>query len=54
MENLKHLDIMDTQIKTLPESMIGMQKLYIYDGRVLENQVPSEYKHLFDYMKHLK
>jgi len=54
LENLKHLDIIDTQIKTLPESMIGMKKLYIYDGRVLENQVPSDYKHLFDYMKHFK
>jgi Leucine-rich repeat (LRR) protein len=54
LENLKHLDIIETQIKILPESMIGMQKLYIYDGGVLENQVPPTYKHLFGYMKHLK
>lgn len=49
MEQLRNLDMIDTKITVLPSSMIEMKKLYIYDGRVLENKVAPEYKHLFDY-----
>lgn len=51
---LEYLSIILNKITTLPESMIGMEKLYINDGRVLENKLPQEYKHLFDYMKSFK
>ncbi|MDR7212077.1 leucine-rich repeat domain-containing protein [Flavobacterium piscis] len=54
LENLENLDIVLTNITTLPSSMIEMKKLYIFDGQVLENKMPAEYKHLFDYMKHIK
>ena len=54
LEKLENLDIVLTNITALPSSMIEMKKLYIYDGQVLEKKMPPEYKHLFDYMKHMK
>ena len=54
LENLENLGIVLTDITTLPRSMIEMKKLYIYDGKDLEKELPEEYKHLFDYMKHMK
>ncbi|WP_028980652.1 leucine-rich repeat domain-containing protein [Sporocytophaga myxococcoides] len=54
LDQLEYLTIILNNITTLPESMIGMKKLYINDGNVLENKLPPEYKHLFDYMKSLK
>lgn len=54
LEKLENLDIVLTNITTLPNSMIEMKKLYIYDGQVLEKKMTPEYKHLFDYMKHIE
>jgi hypothetical protein len=54
LKKLENLDIVLTDITSLPVSMIEMKELYIYDGRVLEKKMSSEYKHLFDYMKHMK
>nr|WP_315197436.1 leucine-rich repeat domain-containing protein [uncultured Flavobacterium sp.] len=54
LEELENLDIVLTNITTLPSSMIKMKKLYIDDGRVLENKMPPEYKGLSDYMKNIK
>ncbi|WP_348799742.1 leucine-rich repeat domain-containing protein [Flavobacterium adhaerens] len=51
LSQLQNLDMISTNITSLPSSMIEMEQLYIYDGRVLENKLPSEYKHLFDYKK---
>lgn len=51
LEELENLNMVLTNITTLPSSMIKMKRLYIYDGKVLENKMPPEYKDLFDYMK---
>jgi Leucine-rich repeat (LRR) protein len=51
LKELENLNMVLTNITTLPSSMIKMKQLYIYDGKVLENKMPPEYKDLFDYMK---
>jgi hypothetical protein len=49
LQNLKFLDLIMTQVSSLPKSMLGMKKLYIYDGGSLEKQLPEEYHWLFKY-----
>lgn len=51
LENLENLDIIMTKIITLPESMIGMKKLYVRDGEQFKDKLPPAYNHLFEYDK---
>lgn len=49
LEQLKQLDISSTKVRILPTSMINMRKLYIHDGMDMEDTLPTEFHHLFEY-----
>ncbi|MNG33095.1 Leucine Rich repeats (2 copies) [compost metagenome] len=53
LEQLEHLNISSTHVATLPESMIGMKKLYVASDSKIQGKLPKSYNHLFDYKKTL-